>query len=211
MTKKQYNIETLNNTEVKKDQRITDAMTTLVALGLTKVEKDAANEQVIARLTEGKTALAYHGKDIVSFMIYFTLSTSAYEFGVMTHPKHRGQGLYTELMQNGKTVMPEHQYQVATTSNFRIIEKFLQLHQENMICPVLLKNEGQTTFQNIDADNLDIVGNIAILKQAEVSAKGVITGNYPPGGLYKTNINKDSGYELDSTTGDGVLLIAKQK
>ena len=209
-----FPVEVVDNNRLKQDKGLCTRLAKLVELGLTASTAGSAYKDFISHLKPGKTAYLMDGDNPVAFMIYWKINNQAYEYGVMTHPNYRGRGINKALLQKGKRIMRGFKYRVGTTSNMKAYKAFVSA-ANTLITPNYRHvtgnhkwaGSGHKQMVNITGNNLKILKDIARAKGVSVKDNAIIPGYYPKGGLYDGNVNP-LGFPIDSTTGDGLLMIA---
>lgn len=65
------------------------------------------------------------------------------------------------------------------------------------------------SFQPLDYETNEIITHLAYLKQLNYDRlDGIICERYGPQGLYSENINANSEFPIDATSGDAVFILA---
>ncbi|GAB4148400.1 MAG: hypothetical protein OHK0017_11210 [Patescibacteria group bacterium] len=148
--------------------------------------------------------LIMDGNKIAGFGIYAQLSDEAFEISRLILPDYQGAGIGKYFALAACRYYSGLPYLVSTTGNKSAFFAVNSALKGLIVSPVLADGR----FQPLNPKFDNVVKRLAEVKGLEyVRQDGVIEGRYESGGLYKSNINQESDFPLDSTRGDAVFIL----
>lgn len=202
-----YKTKDSNNLKQPEIEELTD----LVQEGLTYCSnnRETAKNDLIEHINGNKIIIIKNKKNgIAGFGVFSDVGKDLFELAFIVCEKHRNKGLGKFLVKQSCLENKNKKHLTASTQNYVAYLAFKNALPKGIKSP----NLTGSSFNKLCQNSIEQLKKFKQIKKLDPrlctkNLQGILPKRYGEKGLYKTNINKNNPFPIDTTTGDGVFLL----